>query len=135
MYQRTFRKEPKELIIPVSVCDLAGSSKSDVAALIDTGATRCFIPERLRKKLGLEVTGFTEVRQPGRKPADDLFDVVDCKVVVGNVGPIPVKAVVYKVKRFFLGMDWYNQVISHYSPHGSRWLLQIEEPVKPDTGL
>lgn len=132
MFQQPFTGAPRQLVIPVTVYDAvhdpSKSVKEDVQALLDTGANFCVIPLGLAETLKLQVTGFVTVTiADGRQLRDQ--PVVDCRVLVGDVGPIYVSAVVFNVPLFFLGMIWFNEVNSSYSRHNRGRLLKIEPQV------
>lgn len=125
MFERRFNTPPRGLIIPISISDPARSRASDTDGLIDTGASRCLINRDLVKDLKLETVEVVRLTQPGHNPILHL-PVVDCKVLVGNVGPISVTAIVYNVDYFYLGMNWYNEVDSRYARHNGGRILQID---------
>jgi predicted aspartyl protease len=127
IFQRRFLRKPSQLLIPVSLSEPGGSLQLRSNAVIDTGASHSVIPLTLVRRLNLQQVKVIDVYQSGRGWVRGQ-PVVDCPVLAGKVGPVWVQAVVYPVRRLLLGLDWYNQVNSHYTRHGVGRLLEIDQP-------
>lgn len=122
-----FPTEPAELKIQVLLSEPGAKPHHPAEAIIDTGATLCFIASKLVKLLQLPTVDSADLKQPGY-PETKGHPVVECHVLATDVGPIPVRAVEYEVDELILGMNWCNQVNGSYTRAASGWRLQIDNP-------
>lgn len=132
MVQYIFEDPPRELTIQIEVSDPSGqNSTGSITASIDTGSTRCCVPIRLVRQLGLYPTGYTVVTLVDQTQIPNV-PVFACLVHIQGLSSDPkaVEALGLPVNQFILGMDWCNQVDIRYGPdpNGTGYLLEIDLP-------
>lgn len=122
-------RAPDRLVVEALSSEPGVKPHEPISMLLDTGATHSFIPAEIALRLASEVqqSGSMEVRPYGQEDGPKRPSV-DVAIQVGNVGPKVVRAVVVPRGAPILGMNWFNQVDTHYTRKSNIWSLVIEEP-------
>ena len=119
---------PHLLTLAVTIFDPSGSAKFSVpTALLDTGATDCFISHAISTELALEPTSVdAEVTLPDGRHYTGL-PTVDFNVKASSLEKVLVRGIVLDLKLYplVLGMTWFNQVQFHYRPSTRGWRREI----------
>ncbi len=106
-----FRHENPALVIyNIRVRDLSGYIFPEpLDGLVDTGADQSAIPQVIRTRLGLSITGFKNVR--GFDNMEKTWPVCRVYFIVEGVGKIPLNVFVTSRSYILLGRDFLRKML------------------------